>query len=94
MPRGLQPQGHLFSGVREPGRLLERRLLVTSRHPLVSLCVSPLETELTWAWPALIATNNEAASELRTSYLLLSSPGAGWLLRCPPACLPTVMAAI
>lgn len=83
MPRGLQPQSHLFSGVRDPGRLLEQRVLVTSGHPLVSLCVSASETELTLAWPALIATNNEAASELRTSYLRLSSPGAGWLARCP-----------
>lgn len=45
-------------------------------------------------WHVLIATINEAASELRASYLQLLSPGAGWLLRCSPACLSTVMAAI
>lgn len=83
----LQPQSLLFSGIRDPGHLLERRLLVTSCHPLVSLCLPPSEAELTLAWPALIATNNEVASKLRTSYMWLLFPGAGWLLRCPPACL-------
>lgn len=59
-----------------------------------STCVFPYQKQLTLVWPALIAANNEAASELRTLYLWLASPGAGWLLRCPPTSLSIAMAAI
>lgn len=81
----LEPHTHLFSSVGNLGlesqeeRSLKQRLLATSGYVLASLCVSPLETELTSAWPVLIATNNEAASELRTPCLWLLSLGVGWL---------------
>lgn len=49
--------------------------LAAPGHMVVCCCASPSETELSSAWPALIAANNEAARELRASYLQLSSQG-------------------
>lgn len=99
LPRGFQPQSHLFSSIGEPGleaaeEILKPMLVGNIGLHVWSPCVFPHWKQLTSAWPPLTETNNEAASELRTSYLWLLSPGTVWLLRCSPTNLSAVIAAI
>lgn len=72
VPRGLQPQRGSFSGVGDPG--LEAALGNIRLHDGLLESFS-IRNRLTSVWPELIATNSEAASELRGSYLQISSRG-------------------